>query len=209
MTHICVGNLSIIGSDNGLAPGWRQANIWTSAGILLIGPLGTNFSEMLIRVKTFSFKKMHLKMSSAKWRPFCPDLNVLISFSRILDFSIMFLVIHTTINEVCPISSYLILIPLNHLIFPLIHIRVEWKQYNISSMDKKRTKQNICIISIVVCFCEIHCNFSIESDLFFWAVMCFYCGIAEKHANTEKRTMHRWYDLDHWQTYYHTEIFDG
>ena len=77
VTHICVGNLTIIGSDNGLSPGRRQAIIWTNAGILLIGPLGTNFSEILIRIQTFSFKKMHLKMSSAKWLPFCSDLNVL------------------------------------------------------------------------------------------------------------------------------------
>ena len=69
-THICVGKLAIIGSDNGLSPGRRQAIIWTIAGILLIGPLGTNFSEILIGIQTFSFKKMHLKTSSAKWRPF-------------------------------------------------------------------------------------------------------------------------------------------
>ena len=69
-TYICVGKLTIIGSDNGLSPGRRQAIIWTIAGILLIGPLGTNFSEILIGIQTFSFKKMNLKMSSAKWRPF-------------------------------------------------------------------------------------------------------------------------------------------
>ena len=38
-THICVGNLTIIGSDNGLSPGRRQAITWTNAGILLMGPL--------------------------------------------------------------------------------------------------------------------------------------------------------------------------
>ena len=68
--HICVGNLTIIGSDNGLSPGRRQAITWTNVGILLIGPLGTNFGEMLIAIHTFSFKKIHLKMSSGKWRPF-------------------------------------------------------------------------------------------------------------------------------------------
>ena len=57
MTHICVGNLTIIGSDNGLSPRRRQAIIWINAGILLIGPLGTNFSEILIGIQTFSFKK--------------------------------------------------------------------------------------------------------------------------------------------------------
>ena len=77
VTHICVGNLTIIGPDNGLPPGRRQAIIWTNAGILLIGPWGTNFSEILIGIHTFSFKKINLKMSSAKWRPFCLGLNVL------------------------------------------------------------------------------------------------------------------------------------
>ena len=54
-----------------------QAIIWTSAGILLIGSLGTNFSEILNEIYLFSFKKMHLKMSSGKWRPSCLGLNVL------------------------------------------------------------------------------------------------------------------------------------
>ena len=49
--HICVSKLTIIGSDN---------------GILLIGHLGTNSSEILIEIYTFSFKIMHLKMSSGK-----------------------------------------------------------------------------------------------------------------------------------------------
>ena len=70
VTHICIGKLTIIGSDNGLLPGRRQAIIWPNAGILSTGPLGTNFSEILIEINTFSFKKMHLKMSSGKWRPF-------------------------------------------------------------------------------------------------------------------------------------------
>ena len=42
---MCVGKLTIIASDIGLSPGRHQAIIWTSAGILLIVPLGTNFSE--------------------------------------------------------------------------------------------------------------------------------------------------------------------
>ena len=70
VTHNCVGKLTIIASDNGLSPERRQAIIWINAGLLLIGPLRTNFSEILIGNQIFSFKKMHLKMSSAKWRPF-------------------------------------------------------------------------------------------------------------------------------------------
>ena len=76
-THVCVGKLTIIGSDNGLSPERRQAIIWTNAVILLIGPLGTNSSDFLIGIHTFSLKKMHWKMSSAKWRSFCLGLNVL------------------------------------------------------------------------------------------------------------------------------------
>ena len=76
-THICVSKLTIIGSDNGLTPGRRQAIIWTNAGILLIRTLGTNFSEIFSEIHTFLFKKMHLKMSSGKWRPSCLGLNVL------------------------------------------------------------------------------------------------------------------------------------
>ena len=77
MTHICVRKLTIIGSDNSLSPDRRQAIIWTNAGILLIGPLGTNFSQILIEILTFSIKKMRLKVSSAKRRPFCLGLDVL------------------------------------------------------------------------------------------------------------------------------------
>ena len=77
MTHICISKLSVIGSDNGLSPGRRQAIIWTNTGILLILTLGTNFSEILIKIHTLSSEKMHLKVSSAKWQPFCLSLNML------------------------------------------------------------------------------------------------------------------------------------
>ena len=77
MTHICVGNLTIVGSDNGLSPDRRQAIIWTNAGFLSIGLLRTYFSENLIKIQQFSLKKMHVKMASAKWRPSCLGLNML------------------------------------------------------------------------------------------------------------------------------------
>ena len=75
--HIGVSNLIIISSNDGLLPGRRQAIIWTNARILIIGPLGTNFSEILIEILTLSFKTMRLKVSSGKWLPFCLGLNVL------------------------------------------------------------------------------------------------------------------------------------
>ena len=78
MTHICVSTLTIIGSDNGLSPGRRHAIIWTNDGILLIRTFRTHFSEIVSEIHTFSFKKMHFKMSSGKWWPSCLGLNVLI-----------------------------------------------------------------------------------------------------------------------------------
>ena len=75
--NVTIPHKTIIDSDNGLSPGRCRAIIWTDTGILLIGPLGTNVNEILIKIRTFSFKKMLLKMSSAKWRPFCLDINVL------------------------------------------------------------------------------------------------------------------------------------
>ena len=44
----------------------------TSAGLLSIGPLRRNLSEILIKIQNFSLMKMHLKISSAKWWPFYP-----------------------------------------------------------------------------------------------------------------------------------------
>ena len=81
-THICVGKLTIIGSGNGWSPGRRQAIVGTNAGILLIGPLGTNFSEISIEIQTFSLKHIRLKMSSAKCCSFRLGLNVLTHWGR-------------------------------------------------------------------------------------------------------------------------------
>ena len=69
VTYICVSKLTIIGSDNGLSPGRCQSIIWTVAGLSLNGPLRTNSSEMLFEIDKCSFRKMHLNMSSGKWRP--------------------------------------------------------------------------------------------------------------------------------------------
>ena len=56
MRHIYTSlNLATISSDNGLAPYRHQASIWTNAGVLLIGTLETNLSEILIEIHTFSF----------------------------------------------------------------------------------------------------------------------------------------------------------
>ena len=55
-----------IGSDNGLSPVRRQEITWTNAGVLSIGLIGTNVYGISIAILSFSFKKKHLKMLSAK-----------------------------------------------------------------------------------------------------------------------------------------------
>ena len=54
MMHICV-----IDSDTGLSHGLHQAIIWTNARILLIGHLGTDFSDILITIYTFSLNSIY------------------------------------------------------------------------------------------------------------------------------------------------------
>ena len=68
-------------------PNQCQANTYTNADLLSTGSPGTNFSEILIKILQFSFKKMHLKMSGAKWRPFCSGLSV-----SIYSFSVSYIV---------------------------------------------------------------------------------------------------------------------
>ena len=97
VTHICVGNLTIIG------PAWSAPTHYLNqfnAGILLSGPWGTNFSEILIGIQTFSFKKMHLKMSSAKWRPFCLGLNVLKGIPLLVRETVFIMPLVSTVLEI-------------------------------------------------------------------------------------------------------------
>ena len=85
MTHIYVGKLTIIGSDNGLSPGRRQAIIWTNAVILLIGPLGTNFSDRNsnIFIQENALDNVVCEMASILSRPQCVILfNVFILYNQ-------------------------------------------------------------------------------------------------------------------------------
>ena len=75
-THICVGKLTIIGSDNGLSPGRHQAIIWTNTGILLIRPWGTNFSDLFYRksnifIQDNARENVVCEMASISSRPQC------------------------------------------------------------------------------------------------------------------------------------------
>ena len=75
MSHKRVGNLTIIGSDNGLAPTRRQVIIWTIAGLLLIGPLVPNFSEISVEIFIFiqenAFENNVCEMAFILSRPQC------------------------------------------------------------------------------------------------------------------------------------------
>ena len=73
MTHICVDHLTIIGLDNGLSPSHYLNQCWN----IVNWTFRNKLHEILIKVHTFSFKKMHLKMSSGRCWPFCPGLNEL------------------------------------------------------------------------------------------------------------------------------------
>ena len=72
VTHIFISKSTIIGSDNGLSPGRHQDIIWTNTGMLLTGPMRINFSEILIEIYTFSFKKMQLKCAPTHLRILSP-----------------------------------------------------------------------------------------------------------------------------------------
>ena len=145
VTHICASNLTIIGSDNGLQPGQRHAIIWTNAGILLIGPLGTNFSEILIEINTFPFKNIHLKMSSGKWWSFCLGLNVL-TYWGLDKWSIL----KTKVSDV--ISQGLIeYIYWSLSCFSIINLRlgteVDWPQYK-ALMSQYRIEASPMLIAL-------------------------------------------------------------
>ena len=76
MTDICVGNLIVTGSDNGLSPGQRQAITWTNAALLSIDPLRTNFSEILIEIHVFFQGNVHENVVR-EMAAICLGLNVL------------------------------------------------------------------------------------------------------------------------------------
>ena len=148
VTHLCVSKLAIIGSVNGLSPHRRQAIIWTNAGILLIGPLETKFSRLLIEIHTFSFKKVRLKMSSWKWRPSCLGLNVLTS-SYAVQFK--FYIMEPPYNTV----SY-------NTIFH-IHCTWHWQILDIDHiMNPKKTTHTYAVWSMAVLNTEVWLCLPIE-----------------------------------------------
>ena len=71
-THLPLVNQVSIGSDSGLSPIRRQAIILTNTELLSTGPIGTNCIDIFNTNTKLPFTKMHMKMSSDKWRTFYP-----------------------------------------------------------------------------------------------------------------------------------------
>ena len=57
-----------IGSVNSFSPGRRQSIIWINAGVISIRTLLTNGSEIVSKIQTSSFKKMHLQILIGNWQ---------------------------------------------------------------------------------------------------------------------------------------------
>ena len=70
LISLMLSDVCINGSSKGLSTSQHKTIIWTNAGVYLIKPLGTDFSEISIEIHTLPFNKMHLKISSAKCQPF-------------------------------------------------------------------------------------------------------------------------------------------
>ena len=73
LTHLppyALVKLVSIASGNGLSLVRSQAILWTNAELLSIEPLGTNFSEIWIKIQSILFMKMDLKISPVKGQPF-------------------------------------------------------------------------------------------------------------------------------------------
>ena len=124
--------LTIIGSDNGLSPDRRQAIIWTNAGILLIGTLGTNLNEILFEIRIFSFKKMGFNVLSGKWRPLCFGLNVLMA--RVL---VSLVTSMWTMPEVIKTS--------------IIYSKARKHNYDIHSSPDRDSNEWICSMAFIRC----------------------------------------------------------
>ena len=71
VTHKCVSKLTIIGSEI-----TGSAIIRNNAGLLSIGPLGTNFINLYIFIQENKFKSVVWKMAAVLPRPQCVKGNM-------------------------------------------------------------------------------------------------------------------------------------
>ena len=78
VTHICVGNLITIGSDNGLSPGRCQVIIWTNTGIHIVYWTTRNTPQWNVNRNSYIYIQGNTFVNVCKWRQFCLGLNMLI-----------------------------------------------------------------------------------------------------------------------------------
>ena len=72
MTHICVSKVTIIGSDNGLSPGWRQTIIWTNANWTPGNKFQWNLiQDLYIFIQDNAFENVVWKMAAKLSQPQC------------------------------------------------------------------------------------------------------------------------------------------
>ena len=107
-------NRVIIGSDNGFLPVMHRAIIKINDGLLLNGPLATNFSEISIKIQSFSCTKLQLKILSVKWRPFRPGdgltvlLHALTPGAEVLKWhnNMLCKICRWSLHSLFPLASY-------------------------------------------------------------------------------------------------------
>ena len=166
--------------------------------MLLIEPLGS-FSGVLSEIHTFSFKKMHLKTSSAKWRPSCLGLNVLktkasqgnISESR--TSSNAFLCFFPYMQSMCTRSWNARLIKINQI----LHLKL---QYNLNKIICKNNYSSLISLSdicwgflgIFTCtqawLCRLKQILWILEYVYRYAELC--CNMA-KHMGQNANAVHK------------------
>ena len=91
-------------------------------------------NKLLIDIHTFSFKEMHLKLSAAKWRPFCPGREEL------------------TKDVICKLSSHMQMSPhtvecsYNAIQFiTVLHMALRWRQLNINQTSNSQQVSRIAL----------------------------------------------------------------
>ena len=87
MTQICVGKLTIIGSDNGLSPGRRQAIIWTKcwniANLTLMNKFQWYFYQnSIIFIPENELENVVCEMASILSRPQCVNNSVAVRYKK-------------------------------------------------------------------------------------------------------------------------------
>ena len=141
MTHICISNLTIFGSDNGLSPGRRQAIIQTTAGILLIGPLGTNCIGFEIKIHIFFlqeniFENFVWKMTTMLSRSGCVNHHAIALIQ-----SLLFAIATIAIDDK----------PAKHM----LSSNLAKSRHKFMKRTLQQYGRALCKISKVLCNCEI------------------------------------------------------